>query len=180
MIVACHSNEFQIMSFKFPYDLTTTVVCDLLLVVGFLSMSHETIMAYKLSKGINTWKKVLKKYHICNNNENHCIIRGKGEGFRLGHGTEEHVRHPKVIETLYGKRIIDVSVGLIHCMAVTDDGEVYCWGRNDQGQLGDIECQARAVPTIVSGVMGKGITGIACGPAQVWVKVVYYDINVIK
>jgi len=77
------------------------------------------------------------------------------------------VRHPKVIEALYGKRIIDVSVGLIHCMAITDDGEVYCWGRNDQGQLGDIECQARPVPTVVAGVFGKGITGIACGPAQV-------------
>ncbi|XP_048589232.1 E3 ubiquitin-protein ligase HERC2 isoform X2 [Nematostella vectensis] len=91
---------------------------------------------------------------------------GKGEGFRLGHGTEDHVRHPKLVEALDGKHVVDVSVGSIHCLALTDAGEVYCWGRNDQGQLGDIDCQIRPEPTLVSGLASKGIVGIACGPAQ--------------
>lgn len=31
---------------------------------------------------------------------------GKGEGWRLGHSTEEHIRFPQIIETLQGKRKI--------------------------------------------------------------------------
>lgn len=28
-------------------------------------------------------------------------------------------------------------VGSLHCVACTDAGEVYTWGDNDEGQLGD-------------------------------------------
>ena len=94
-------------------------------------------------------------------------FRGKGDGFRLGHGTEEHIRYPKVVEALYGKKVVDISVGSVHCVAVTEDGEVYSWGRNDQGQLGDTFTTTRAEPTIIAALEGKGISGVSCGPAQV-------------
>ncbi|XP_070553640.1 E3 ubiquitin-protein ligase HERC2-like isoform X2 [Ptychodera flava] len=91
---------------------------------------------------------------------------GKGDGFRLGHGNEEHVRYPKLIELLQGKKIADVQVGSMHCLARTEDGEVYCWGRNDQGQLGDNSLSTKTEPTLMSALEGKSITGIACGPSQ--------------
>lgn len=77
------------------------------------------------------------------------------------------MRYPKIIETFCGKKIIDFAVGSVHCLAVTEDGEVYSWGRNEQGQLGDTSCIARAEPTLISSIAGKEITGVACGPAQV-------------
>ena len=95
------------------------------------------------------------------------VFRGKGDNYRLGHGTEEHIRLPKQIERFNGKKVKDISVGSMHCLAVTDDGEVYGWGRNEQGQLGDMTIQCRTEPTRLPGLEGKNIVGAACGPSQV-------------
>ena len=59
---------------------------------------------------------------------------GKGDYFRLGHGADQHVRKPTIVESLRGKKIIHVAVGALHCLAVTDTGHVYAWGDNDHGQ----------------------------------------------
>ena len=84
-------------------------------------------------------------------NSDVCYCRGKGDGQRLGHGTEEHVRYPKRIEgALLNKHVISLSVGCMHSAVVADDGEVYCWGRNDRGQQGDGSTNTNAVPTLVS------------------------------
>lgn len=45
--------------------------------------------------------------------------------FRLGHGTDQHVRKPTMIEALRDKKIIHVAVGALHCLAVTENGQVY-------------------------------------------------------
>ena len=59
---------------------------------------------------------------------------GKGDYFRLGHGSDQHSRKPTVVECLRGKKIIHVAVGALHCLAVTETGQVYAWGDNDHGQ----------------------------------------------
>ncbi|XP_043927990.1 E3 ubiquitin-protein ligase HERC2 [Protopterus annectens] len=91
---------------------------------------------------------------------------GKGDNQRLGHGTEEHVRYPKPLEGLQGKKVTDVAVGSTHCLVLTEDGEVYSWGNNDQGQQFDTLRIARAEPKALPGLDTKHIIGIACGPAQ--------------
>uniref|UniRef100_A0A2C9K806 HECT-type E3 ubiquitin transferase n=1 Tax=Biomphalaria glabrata TaxID=6526 RepID=A0A2C9K806_BIOGL len=91
---------------------------------------------------------------------------GKGDNFRLGHGCEEHMRHPKQMESLSGKRVRCLAIGSMHCVAVTEEGEVYCWGRNEQGQLGDESHANVTEPILVPGLDGKHIVGAACGPAQ--------------
>ena len=50
--------------------------------------------------------------------------RGKGDYFRLGHGTDAHVRKPQLVEVLKGKKIVHVAVGALHCLCVTDTGQV--------------------------------------------------------
>lgn len=52
------------------------------------------------------------------------LCRGKGDYFRLGHGTDVHVRKPQMVEGLRGKKIVHVAVGALHCLAVTDTGQV--------------------------------------------------------
>lgn len=52
------------------------------------------------------------------------FFRGKGDYFRLGHGTDAHVRKPQIVEGLKGKKIVHVAVGALHCLAVTDSGQV--------------------------------------------------------
>lgn len=76
---------------------------------------------------------------------------GKGDYHRLGHGADEHVRRPKKVMTLQGKKVISISTGkqakpsfvcallfflclsitliifyagALHCVVCTDQGEV--------------------------------------------------------
>lgn len=47
----------------------------------------------------------------------------------------EDVLVPKVVEGLPGD-LVAVAAGHYHSMAVTAGGQVWCWGRNLEGQLG--------------------------------------------
>lgn len=50
---------------------------------------------------------------------------GKGDYYRLGHGSDQHVRKPTPVQGLRAKKVIHVAVGALHCLAVTDTGQVY-------------------------------------------------------
>ncbi|KAB1279055.1 E3 ubiquitin-protein ligase HERC2 [Camelus dromedarius] len=83
---------------------------------------------------------------------------GKGDNQRLGHGTEEHVRYPKLLEGLQGKKVIDVAAGSTHCLALTEDSEVHSWGSNDQCQHFDTLRVTKPEPTALPGLDTKHIS----------------------
>ncbi|XP_061894415.1 E3 ubiquitin-protein ligase HERC2-like [Entelurus aequoreus] len=91
---------------------------------------------------------------------------GKGDYFRLGHGTDVHVRKPQMVEGLRGKKIVHVAVGALHCLAVTDSGQVYAWGDNDHGQQGNGTTTVNRKPMLVQGLEGQKITRVACGSSH--------------
>uniref|UniRef100_A0A8D3BZ47 HECT-type E3 ubiquitin transferase n=1 Tax=Scophthalmus maximus TaxID=52904 RepID=A0A8D3BZ47_SCOMX len=91
---------------------------------------------------------------------------GKGDNQRLGHGTDEHVRYPKLLDSLQGKKVVDVAVGSTHCLALTDDGEVHSWGSNDKLQHFDTLFSNKKQPKALPGLNSKHIVGISCGPGQ--------------
>ncbi|XP_071496413.1 E3 ubiquitin-protein ligase HERC2-like [Diadema antillarum] len=91
---------------------------------------------------------------------------GKGDYFRLGHGTDSHVRKPQLVEGLKGKKIVHVAVGALHCLAVTDTGQVFAWGDNDHGQQGDGTTTVNKKPALVQGLEGVRITRVACGSSH--------------
>jgi len=55
-----------------------------------------------------------------------------------------------------------VEVGNLHVCALSASGEIKCWGRNDQGQLGDGSTADKTAPTNVVG-LGNEIADIAAG-----------------
>jgi len=74
-----------------------------------------------------------------------CAITEKGElytwgvGFqgRLGHGDKEPCFVPvRVTASLEGQRVVDLACGSFHTVALTDEGTVFCWGDNANGQCG--------------------------------------------
>ena len=47
----------------------------------------------------------------------------------------------------------NVSAGYDHSCGVTEHAELFCWGRNDQGQLGDSTTEEHALPVQVGEAM---------------------------
>ncbi|XP_052902276.1 probable E3 ubiquitin-protein ligase HERC2 [Anopheles moucheti] len=91
---------------------------------------------------------------------------GKGDYHRLGHGNTDHVRRPKKVAALQGKKIISIATGSLHCVACSDGGEVFTWGDNDEGQLGDGTVTAIQRPRLVQSLQGKHIVKVICGSAH--------------
>ena len=60
-------------------------------------------------------------------------------------------------------RVVSVSLGVAHSCAVTADGALWCWGRNDAGQLGDGTRRLRAAPTRVRFGSDRAILSVAAG-----------------
>lgn len=55
---------------------------------------------------------------------------------QLGIGTRNNTPKPTLVKELVGVNIIGLAGGEEHTVAVADDGRVYAWGRNDEGQVG--------------------------------------------
>ncbi|MES1921023.1 hypothetical protein MHBO_002624, partial [Bonamia ostreae] len=83
---------------------------------------------------------------------------GRGDDGRLGHGGEANEVLPRVVESLLGTKIASLSCGEKHVAAVTEDGDLYTWGRGHSGQLGrDPSDLPRKVPGMAN------IKAVSCG-----------------
>ncbi|KAL3868352.1 hypothetical protein ACJMK2_041166 [Sinanodonta woodiana] len=61
---------------------------------------------------------------------------GSGASGCLGHGNFNDVIQAKIVEALLGYEVVQVSCGASHVLAVTNENEVFAWGRGDNGRLG--------------------------------------------
>ncbi len=59
---------------------------------------------------------------------------------------------------------VDVCAGLVHSCAITSAGQLYCWGANDWGNLGDGTTIERDTPVLIGGV--PNVTAVSCGYAH--------------
>ncbi|XP_064122662.1 probable E3 ubiquitin-protein ligase HERC1 [Macrobrachium nipponense] len=62
-------------------------------------------------------------------------VWGSGPCLALG-SAEATMLRPRPIEELAGLRIVDISAGDSHALALTHESEVYAWGSNTMGQCG--------------------------------------------
>ena len=65
-------------------------------------------------------------------------IWGDGANGKLGLGDDKSDRLlPTLVRgELQGKQVVQVAAGDQYSACVTEDGSVYTWGNNDEGQLG--------------------------------------------
>lgn len=61
---------------------------------------------------------------------------GSGANGCLGHGNYNDITQAKIVEALLGYEVSHVSCGASHVLAVTNEHEVFAWGRGDNGRLG--------------------------------------------
>lgn len=88
---------------------------------------------------------------------------GRNDYGQLGLGNNESARKPTRIEALQSLRIRDVTSGCYHSIALTQNGKVYVWGRNNHGQLGIGTTDDCNSPARVDALAHKTVLQIAAG-----------------
>ncbi|KAJ3675221.1 hypothetical protein LUZ60_004263 [Juncus effusus] len=88
---------------------------------------------------------------------------GWGDFGRLGHGNSSDVFTPQPVKALQGLRIRQIACGDSHCLAVTVDGQVLSWGRNQNGQLGLGTAEDSLLPQNIQAFEGISVKMVAAG-----------------
>ena len=69
----------------------------------------------------------------------------------------------KIVEELLGFEVIMVSCGASHVLAVTNEHEVFAWGRGHNGRLGLANTESYACPQEVEVPSGMLAKSVHCG-----------------
>ena len=85
----------------------------------------------------------------------------------LGHGDEKSHEMPTKIQALEedGVRISKISVGEKHCLALSDDGEIWAWGNGEYGRMGNGDSDSMLAPEPLEFFAEMNIVDIAAGEA---------------
>jgi len=85
-----------------------------------------------------------------------------GQGV-LGHGDEQYQLLPTKIEAFAGQRVVAVSAGGDHSLALTADGAVWSWGNGFYGKLGHGDEQQQLLPKKVEALAGQRVVAVSVG-----------------
>ena len=99
------------------------------------------------------WKQIsASSYHTCaiaSNDQVYCW--GQNTWGQLGDGTTTNRNTPVAVQL--GERpdltVKQISAGYLHTCAIASNDQVYCWGSNGYGQLGDGTTTQRNIPVAV-------------------------------
>lgn len=82
--------------------------------IPVLQMLHSILFMRSIvkSKGLNIIKvECGSQFSVALSSNGSVYTWGKGDYHRLGHGVDEHVRRPKKVMSLQGKKIVSISTG---------------------------------------------------------------------
>ena len=105
-------------------------------------------------------------YHTaCLTTDGLVCVCGDGDYGKLGVGdTERRVVPTLVRGELEGRKVLQVVAGGLHTVCVTEDGSVFAFGCNEEGQLGVGDTENRLAPTLLRGELeNKSVLQVAAG-----------------
>mmetsp|Transcript_14369 Transcript_14369/g.16473 ORF Transcript_14369/g.16473 Transcript_14369/m.16473 type:complete len:593 (+) Transcript_14369:270-2048(+) len=88
---------------------------------------------------------------------------GRGEDGQLGLGDTSDQDEPTYVDALRGVGVRQIACGSGHTVVLTVDGEVYTWGRGDDGRLGHGDNGWKYVPRITQSLAGQVVVQVTCG-----------------
>ncbi|KAL6520094.1 hypothetical protein OROHE_017237 [Orobanche hederae] len=92
------------------------------------------------------------------------VAWGNNEYGQLGTGDTQPRSQPIAVQGLSDLNLVDIAAGGWHSTALTDDGEVYGWGRGEHGRLGfGDDKSSKMVPQRVQLLVGEDIVQVSCG-----------------
>lgn len=86
---------------------------------------------------------------------------GYGANYRLGTGSTSDAKIPTRLKSLEDVKIVDIAAGYESGYAVDDEGNLWSWGSNSSGRLGDGTTITRQNPTKISPPYGKKYTQVS-------------------
>nr|XP_015798394.2 probable E3 ubiquitin-protein ligase HERC1 isoform X1 [Nothobranchius furzeri] len=111
---------------------------------------------------------------VCAGSQSSLALTSAGQVFAWGCGSclgcgssETTSLRPRFIEDLSITKIIDISSGDSHCLALSHENEVYAWGNNTMGQCGQGHTSTPITkPKKVLGLEGVSIQQITAGTSH--------------
>lgn len=97
---------------------------------------------------------------------------GNGEHGRLGHGGAGYKTEPERITAFDGITIQSIRCGSAFNGAVSENNELWVWGRNDRGQCANAESlqvdimRQETIPSLVEGFENPKVIAIDCGSQE--------------
>ena len=88
---------------------------------------------------------------------------GSCKSGQLGQAHKNSVPTPRVVLQGVGGGIRLVACGTAHTAALTHQGELYTWGKHDDGRLGYETKQDQTTPRVVSVLRGRHVRQVVCG-----------------
>jgi len=88
---------------------------------------------------------------------------GRGEDGQLGLGDTSDQDEPTYVDALRGVGVRQIACGSGHTVVLTTEGEVYTWGRGDDGRLGHGDNGWKYVPRITQSLAGQVVCQVTCG-----------------
>jgi len=90
---------------------------------------------------------------------------GRGEDGQLGLGDTSDQDEPTYVDALRGVGVRQIACGSGHTVVLSTEGEVFTWGRGDDGRLGHGDNGWKYVPRITRSLAGrKFFTNVQLGP----------------
>ena len=86
---------------------------------------------------------------------------GENDDGQLGEGTNNDASSPVQVKAFTLVRAVAIAAGEKHNLAVDGNGDVWAWGKNDFGQLGDSSVVSRSTPVKVKQL--TGVVQVAAG-----------------
>ncbi|KAK2872403.1 hypothetical protein Q8A67_022300 [Cirrhinus molitorella] len=111
---------------------------------------------------------------VCAGSQSSLALTSAGQVFAWGCGSclgcgssETTSLRPRLIEELSITKIIDISCGDSHCLALSHENEVFAWGNNAMGQCGQGHTSTPVTkPKKVIGLEGVSIQQITAGTSH--------------
>ncbi|XP_029453752.1 probable E3 ubiquitin-protein ligase HERC3 isoform X2 [Rhinatrema bivittatum] len=109
-----------------------------------------------------------ESHSLALNDQGQLFSWGVGNDGQLGLTTTEgSISVPRLIKKLNQQRVLQVSCGSWHCLALADDGQFFSWGQNKHGQLGlGKGFDAQFSPQRVRSLEGIPLAQVAAGGAH--------------
>ena len=104
-------------------------------------------------------------YHTLLLMQNGVVVGfGRNDYGQLGLGhAQPRVHGPHVIASLRDKNVVNISAGCYHSIAITSNGMLYVFGRNNHGQLGTGDVEEKHLPHPVDDFVGQRVIQVAAG-----------------